>query len=384
MILSLTSLPASPSRWLALLGALLAFTLSCGGGDADETKEEMLWLKHQGAEMPVLVRGDFRSDVILLIVHGGAGGNAGVYIQDFRPTLEPHYMVAYWDQRHAGNAAGAFSKEEFSPQNALALMALDMKLVLDMLRARYGEEKKIFALGHSWGVQLGTKYLIDHGGAQQLDGWIAVNGPHSAYAEYEARVEFIRHFSEEMIRRDVPFEASSILRTASFSSPQQALAWINANDPLTTWDQLDVAWWLAGEIQQQYVSPTYVYPAQEERFGPSGERSILSGPYSVLASQRNSRRTGALINNSVEETSIQEFYDLTPEMDRITLPTALLWGYYDEILAAGSAFAYRSAIATPPEQITLEFYDAAHSPMLDVPRAFGQDVVDFIELNRGH
>jgi hypothetical protein len=56
----------------------------------DLTKSgEMLFLKHKGASMPVLVRGNFDSDVIVIIVHGGAGGSSSGHIEDFKILLNP-------------------------------------------------------------------------------------------------------------------------------------------------------------------------------------------------------------------------------------------------------------------------------------------------------
>ena len=84
---------------------------------------EMLFLNHKGASMPVLVRGNFDADVILMMVHGGAGGSSAPHIEDFQGMLEPEYMVAYWDQRQAGSSQGIYKKEDVT----IDLMAEDMQ-----------------------------------------------------------------------------------------------------------------------------------------------------------------------------------------------------------------------------------------------------------------
>ncbi len=369
-------------RTMILLVLMFIFTplISC---KQDGWSEEMLWLRHQNADMPIWVRGNFDSDVILLVVHGGAGGNSGVYVSDFKTTLEPDYMVAYWDQRHAGSSKGAFSKDDFSPDNALDLMSLDMKLTIDMLRTHYGEDKKIFALGHSWGVQLGTKYLVDHGDLGQLTGWIASNGPHSAPEEYSARLDFIEKWATEMDEKGLELEITIYDPDVEFHSPAEVAQWARDNDPIQTWDQVRDAWILGTKLQNAYVIPTYVSPKLDAVSDSTyfGEVYTL-GPYSRTTNLVNQVRTGTLINNSNKQTSIQEFYDLTPQMNTITLPTALLWGHFDHISGVSSAEAYRDAISTPPEDIMLETYDAAHSPMYEQNTAFINDLKAFIETHR--
>jgi pimeloyl-ACP methyl ester carboxylesterase len=369
----------------ALLAVLILPLFSCGQKDEGFT-EEMLWLRHQGAEMPIWVRGNPDSDVIVLTVHGGAGGNSGVYISSFADTLERDYQVAYWDQRHAGSSYGAFGKDEFSTDNALALMALDMKLAIDLLHLHYGKDKKIFAFGHSWGVQLGTKYLIDHGDKNQLTGWIANNGPHSATEEYSARGKFIERWATEMDEKGLPLSVSMeyLDIDVSLNSPREMAQWARDNDPVLTWDQALISWDVGAKIQRDYVYPTYVEPTLDPgNAGPSSINLYLtSGPYSTSASLFNGIRTGSLINNALKEQSIQEFYDLTPHMGSITLPTALLWGRFDQISGPESAEAYRDAISTPPEHITLKLYDAAHSPSHEQTTAFSEDITAFIEAHR--
>ena len=156
----------------SLLGALVLLALalaSCGSALEGPPHQEVLFLRHKGADMNIWVRGNIESKVVILVVHGGAGGNSAAYVPDYKDNLEKDYAIAYWDQRHGGSAQGSFPKSEFNHTNAWALMAEDMMLVIKMLRHHYGEDTKVFAWGHSWGVQLGTKFLVDHD-PELLDG----------------------------------------------------------------------------------------------------------------------------------------------------------------------------------------------------------------------
>ena len=369
------------SLFVAFLLLCCVTLISCQNDNNSE--QEILWLRHQGADMPVWVRGNFDSDVIVLVLHGGAGGHAGAYISDFVDTLETDYMVAYWDQRHAGSSGGAFAKEEFSTENALDIMTLDMKLVVDMLKTHHGQEKQIFALGHSWGVQLGTQYLLNYHDQPQLQGWIASNGPHSSTEEYSARLNYIRRWASEIEEKGLPLEIEVVLYDLTLNSPEAVLQWVNDNDPVSDWDQVLISWDIARQIERKYVYDEYVSPTSDSPDSSLKRGELYAyGPYSRTAQLFNSFLTGTRINNANKEQSVQEFYDLTPEMDRITLPTALLWGRFDYISGVESAEAYRDAISTPQENIALHLYDAAHSPMLEQNSAFTRDVKAFIEKHR--
>jgi hypothetical protein len=148
-------------RYFKILIAISLIFSACKKENKLTKTGEMLFLKHKGASMPVLVRGNFDSDVILLIVHGGAGGSSGGQIEDFKNFIEPKYMVAYWDQRHAGASQDNFDKDELT----IDLMAEDMLLVIRMLKHKYGSNKKVFAFCPAqtfWFALLGVFYFDNH------------------------------------------------------------------------------------------------------------------------------------------------------------------------------------------------------------------------------
>ena len=364
---------------LSVLMACAMLALSCGRALEGVEHEEVLFLRHAGADMPIWVRGNLSSGVIILVVHGGAGGNSASYVQDFKDTLEKDYAIAYWDQRHSGGAQGSLSVEDFNHTNAFALMATDMKLVIELLRVHYGQEMRVFAWGHSWGVQLGTKFLVDHDPGL-LDGWLASNGSHSGTVEHAARHAYITTYAQMMRERGEPLsQPVSTAMGGVIQTPQDALSWVAANDPITTWDQAAVQWELGGVVGE-WVLDKYTDPEYAPALPPG--TLLLGSPASPIAQAINSARTGTLINNSSDETSIQEFWDLAPQLAQVELPVALLWGRYDPIIPQGVAHDYYERLGTPAAQKTLIFYDAGHSPEYEKPAQFARDVRLFIEANR--
>ena len=325
--------------------------------------------------MPVLVRGNTDSDVILLVVHGGAGGTAEAHIEDFNSFVEEEYAVAYWDQRHAGSAQGSFDKEDLT----IDQMAEDMAYVIRLLKHRYGADKKVFAWGHSWGVILGTWFLITQD-QNLLEGFLASNGSHSATVEYQARIDYVKTFTQEMIDQGSSFSSFEV-EGQTFTSLEQVINWAEANDPIESYSQLAILNRLV-EVVKDYVLITYVQDSDNPDLISAPER-LFQSPYNPLATFANLLRTGQLINNFNDQTSIQEFYDFSPLMDRITLPVALLWGGYDNIIGVPVAEDYYQQIATPEDDKRLIIYERSeHNPQFIENVKFSQDVIDFIEQYR--
>ena len=361
---------------LLFLAALMLASISCDKSNNLLEDGEMLFLKHKGASMPVLMRGNFDSDVIVLFLHAGAGGSSASHIVDFAGMVENEYLVAYWDQRHAGSAQGNFPKEDLT----IDLMAEDMQLVINLLKDQYGPDKKIFAMGHSWGVILGTYYLITQ--ENQLQGAIFSNGAHSSEHEYSARVDYVRDFAQEMIDKGLSIPSEIEVEGETFTSLEEVVAWTEQNDPIDSWRKLKILNSLVDAVFN-YVNSTYLQPSSDALADVSGVELAFHSPYHSLISTINSLRTGQLINNSANETSIQEFYDFTPEMDQITIPVSLIWGRYDHIIGLEVAEDYYEVIGTPEENKELVVLEnSGHSGMFRENMKFSQSLIDFIEKHK--
>src|SRR5258705_8128244 len=94
---------------------------------------EIFWVTNNGADMPVLVKGNTSSKIIILIVHGGPGDGSYDYA-DYKTTrLREKYGVAFWDQRNAGGAAGNNNIDKLN----LPQMINDFEVIIKGLKLRY-------------------------------------------------------------------------------------------------------------------------------------------------------------------------------------------------------------------------------------------------------
>ncbi|MEM7659414.1 MAG: alpha/beta hydrolase, partial [Bacteroidota bacterium] len=262
------------------------------------------------------------------------------------------------------------------------LMAEDLQLVIQLLKQKYGEQTKVFALGHSWGVILGTYYLISQ--ENELQGAIFSNGSHSSEHETSARMDYIRGFADEMIAEGLSIPETIETEMGTFTHLEEVVQWCTANDPIETYPQLRTQYDLVGAVRG-YVQETYVQDSIDIAMSISSRDINYYSHFNPLTAQINKLRTGQLLNDTRpgKENSIQEFYDFTPQMDQITLPVALIFGRYDDIIGPEVAEDYYQVIATPETNKELHFLErSGHSGLFRENRRFSELLIDFVEKHR--
>ena len=290
--------------------------------------------------------------------------------------VEQEYMVAYWDQRHAGSSQGNFDQDDLT----IDLMAEDMQMVINLLKHKYGADKKVFAMGHSWGVMLGTYYLINQD--NQLQGAIFSNGAHSSEHEYSARLDYVHDFAQEMIDNGIALPEKIEVEGETFTSLEQVVIWTENNDPIDSWTKLKILNGLVPAVFD-YVKDTYIQPNSDITSGVSSSELLFQSPYNPLINRINLLRTGQLINNTNNETSIQEFYDFTPQMGSITIPISLIWGKYDHIIGLEVAEDYYEVIGTPEENKELTILEnSGHIGLYRENIKFSQTLINFVESHK--
>jgi pimeloyl-ACP methyl ester carboxylesterase len=115
-------------------------------GDGNRV-EEAAFVALGGIEQWITIRGDNRSNPVLLHVHGGPGVAFSAFIDEFAPYAAA-FTVVQWDQRGAGCTFGRHG--EMTPDVTLDQLAHDGVELAGWLRERFGG-RKIVVLGHSFG-----------------------------------------------------------------------------------------------------------------------------------------------------------------------------------------------------------------------------------------
>lgn len=341
-------------RHLIYISILTSFLASCQKSDLGDL-QETIYVKHLGADMPVYVRGNGASKCFVILVHGGPGGNGLEYsIGKSQELLEEEMAFAYWDQRGQGMAQGHYSTDDLTVKQ----MADDLRAVVLTMKEHYGDDSKIFILGHSWGGTLGTKFMIDPNNQALVAGWIEADGAHDIP---KLNIDGIKLFRK--------VAAEQLAENNSTTQWTDILDWANGVDTLA------ISVEQGGEINEK------AYEAEElllnDGILASGDDSYapLLSPTNLLTSTITGNITSGLLDPEVESTS------LTDSLFKITVPSLFLWGKYDFVVAPQLGIdAYNKVSSTDKELVI--FQESGHSPMVNEPDLFAQEIIEFVERNK--
>lgn len=110
-----------------------------------------------GSRQWVTIRGQDRTNPVLLFLAGGPGGSELSSTRLHLGALEEHFVVVNWDQPGAGKSYGAVDIDTLTPDRYRA----DAYALIEHLRARF-ETDKVYLMGESWGTILGIWLVRDY------------------------------------------------------------------------------------------------------------------------------------------------------------------------------------------------------------------------------
>jgi len=111
-----------------------------------------------GEKQWILVRGQDRSQPVLLFLHGGPGMPMMYLAHAFQRPLEDSFVCVQWDQRGAGKS---FRKSLPIESLTVEQILSDAYELILHLRSRFGQDK-VYLAGHSWGSYLGMLLVQRH------------------------------------------------------------------------------------------------------------------------------------------------------------------------------------------------------------------------------
>lgn len=344
--------------WTILILAALS---GCQRESDDPTAiNDHFYLRIDGANLPVQVEGNLASEVLVIMLHGGPGGDATSYNDGLKTSsdaLEKEFAMVYYDQRGSGSSSGRYNKREFLTVDQ---HVIDLQLLVATLKDRFGQENKIVLMGHSWGGTLGTAYLLAPGLEETVDAWIEIDGAHNFKGTEEIKEAF-REVGQLMIANNI---------SATF--------WNEVIDFTETMDGNN-----GNDISRLNA---YGFDA-ENTLGRDGflsgentaedfRRMKYYSKYNPQAVNGNLFFTSSGFGMFDEVTSI----DYTDRLNEIELPTLLLWGRYDFVVPVALGEQALVALGTPSNLKSLEIFESSgHSPMVNEPLAFSETIIEWIK-----
>jgi pimeloyl-ACP methyl ester carboxylesterase len=328
---------------------VVALITSCEKSDF-LTDGDFFHLDHKGAQLPVWVKGNKQSDVIIIFLHGGPGGSGmDQSLGTGFKYLEEDYTLVYWTQRFSGLAQGHCNTDLVTPDQFIE----DTEKIVELIKYKY-PNKTLFMMGHSWGGQLSAGYLGRNNHANQFNGWINVDG--AIYAELESQL------MKDWILEKVP---------AKLAEP-------NAD---TTYWQSIIDWYKENPSPGNYSEAIPYYYVSE----------LGGSRYNLESESEDKTPFAQLIFKSMFTMSFftTNFYNVierwdnvnyTQELKNINIPTLLLWGENDGQVPADVADYVYEHLGTDESQKTIvKVPECAHAIFYEKPNKFYQQIKDFIE-----
>ena len=155
---------------------LLATAIGANAQEPTAQIDRVLFVPLGGLEQWISIRGQDRSNPVMLVVHGGPGEAQWPAANIFKPW-EKAFTVVQWDQRGAGHTYGHYGEK--TPDVTLERISKDgVELAAYLCRELH--KNKIVVLGHSWGslvavhmVQLRPELFAAYVGTGQVSSWAA-------------------------------------------------------------------------------------------------------------------------------------------------------------------------------------------------------------------
>lgn len=311
--------------------------------------EDHFFLKCGNQHMPITVAGNVDSRKFIIIVHGGPGGSSIDYRDNYiKNIVEKEFAVVYWDQRFAGNTQGNGGNTDITE------FRKDIKKLLLLLGAEYGNDNDFYLLGHSWGGFLVPYFLVEDDNQKMVKGWIQTDGGHNYHLNDS--------LTREMLLRYGKIELAAGNNTSDWN---EMVDWCNQNgfeDPQDASTLNQFAYRAEGLIEA--VTTPELFPD----FSQLRAKAIVSGWSNGIASSIRSIDSPAYTTPN------------TDQLFKIHIPTLLLWGKYDFVCPSELANDIKNNIGSSDVK-TIIYLTSGHSPMVNEPNKYWADVVNWIKLH---
>ena len=313
--------------------------------------EPTFWLKNKKARMPVVVRGQIESGIMIIFLHGGPGGTAlkKIGTRAFN-MLEQDVSVVYWDQRGADKSRGGVQRVFLNIDQFVE----DLDLLVDHIQLLY-PGTHLFLMGHCWGGALATAYLADDQRQQKISAWMMVGGAYNNPKGDSLSSVWVSAHARQMINKGI-----------------DARYWMKA----LKWYQRNPSFSSAALKHYNFVRKANGYQVVKGdslgQFPCYTMKDVLRKPAQFAAYYLNYFR-------SLNRFIISDI-DLSSQLKEITIPVVIFWGEKDGLIPVRLGLDAFDLAGAPQDHKHLVLYEhVAHTIYYENPTRFALDVRAFLK-----
>ena len=112
-------------------------------------------VKLGGVDQSILIRGENKSNPVLLYIHGGPGNPETSFIVPYQKEWEEYFTVVNWDQRGGGKSY----REDINPDTLTTNQICSDAIELTQYLKEEFQVDKIYMVAHSYGTFVGMKCI---------------------------------------------------------------------------------------------------------------------------------------------------------------------------------------------------------------------------------
>jgi pimeloyl-ACP methyl ester carboxylesterase len=302
--------------------------------------DEQSFVRLDGLDQWVTIRGDDRRNPVLLVIAGGPGNSLVPLAALFRPW-EKYFTIVQWDQRGAGRTLEANGT---AGQGAMTLdqFTRDGVKLSEFLRAHLGK-KKIVLLGASFGTVLGVR--------------MAKAAP-DAFSAYVGTAQVVTSAEQEVI--DYAGVMKKV-RVAHDADSVQALARVGP-PPYKSLDDIMVERGIAARYDT----------AAERSFYPQAVRLVVFAPDTTLLDLYYMLRYGSFATEALLGEILR--YDARKLGPDFAMPVFVFNGDRDAITPPQLSRAWVEGLHAPQKTFVI-LKGGGHNAMLTMPDVFLKELV---------
>jgi proline iminopeptidase len=321
--------------------------------------DEFFFLRNDGADLPVWVKGNTASKIMIIYLHGGPGGGGSLgscefLHSEFVETLTKKYAMVFFDQRGSGSSQGHYNKDLMTQDQFVD----DLDKLILLLEDKYSSDFSYFLYGVSWGGYLGTAYLSTANNQDKINGWICDSGNHNQL--------LAANYGKDMLES---YAIQQIALQQNVTDWKDILNWCQQKDTIlevTDFAQAFTYFRIAGNLMSDSTISNLHWDSK------ANFQMNFFSPFSA---------SGTFSNFNTFIADNYRNLDLTNGLQVIRIPALLVRGKYDFSVPAKSFDEYFEKISSPVKQKVI-FEKSGHAVWSYETEPFLETFINFVNSNK--